>query len=141
MNVKRILLAVDGSVHSEHARDAAIDLAEKYGAGIMVVHGYESMPAIDDSQFLGDVDEINKTMARRAQSFVDEVAGNIPGVEVTTRTVNGNIAEGIAELAEKEGCGMIVMGSRGLSDFKGLLLGSMAHKVLQLAKCPVLIAR
>ena len=141
MNVKRILLAVDGSVHSEHARDAAVELAGKYGADLVVVHGHEGMPALDESSYLGDVDQINETMAKRAEAFVEGFAKSIRGVEVTTRIVSGNVAKGIAELAEGEGCGLIVMGSRGLSDFKGLLLGSMAHKVLQLAKCPVLITR
>ena len=50
-------------------------------------------------------------------------------------------AEGIIETAEDMKCDLIVMGSRGRSDIEGLLLGSVTHKVLTLAKVPVLVVR
>jgi nucleotide-binding universal stress UspA family protein len=54
---------------------------------------------------------------------------------VTARLVTGNAADAIVAAAKKEKADMIVMGSRGFSDIKGLLLGSVSHKVSHLASC------
>lgn len=48
---------------------------------------------------------------------------------------DGRPSEQILELADKEHADMIVMGNRGFGDFKGLLLGSVSHKVAHLSKC------
>ena len=58
--------------------------------------------------------------------------------EISTRIMDGDPAHGILECAEKEQADLIVIGSRGLSDLKGLLMGSVSHKVCQLAKCTCL---
>ena len=50
------------------------------------------------------------------------------------------VAEILAE-AEESGASVIVMGSRGVSDLTGLLVGSTAHKVLHLGRLPVLVIR
>jgi nucleotide-binding universal stress UspA family protein len=55
--------------------------------------------------------------------------------------VYGRAARVILELASAEGADVIVLGSRGLSDLAGLVLGSVTHKVLHLAHCPVLVVR
>jgi nucleotide-binding universal stress UspA family protein len=48
---------------------------------------------------------------------------------------DGNPSEQILRYAKKEAANLIVMGSRGLSDLKGLLMGSVSHKVCQLSTC------
>jgi nucleotide-binding universal stress UspA family protein len=53
----------------------------------------------------------------------------------------GHVAKAIVEAAEANDIDLIVMGSRGLSDIQGLLLGSVTHKVMQLAHVSVLVAR
>ena len=58
------------------------------------------------------------------------------GVKKVTQTVEeGNPAKIILALAESAGVDMIVMGSRGLSDLKGILVGSVSQKVSQLSTC------
>ena len=53
----------------------------------------------------------------------------------------GKAAKEIVDEARDAGCDAIVMGSRGLSDWAAALVGSVAHKVVSLAHCPVVIAR
>ncbi len=60
---------------------------------------------------------------------------------VTTAVVAGDAADSILECAKAEHADLIVMGSRGLSDFKSLVMGSVSHKVTANAACGVLIAR
>jgi nucleotide-binding universal stress UspA family protein len=64
--------------------------------------------------------------------------GDIGNVEVRTVIEDGDPADRILEVAEREKADLIVMGRRGLGDLKGLLLGSVTHKVAQLSKCPCL---
>jgi nucleotide-binding universal stress UspA family protein len=54
---------------------------------------------------------------------------------VTTQVAEGNPAKEIAALAKSKGTDMVFLGSRGLGDFKGLLMGSVSHKVMHLAPC------
>jgi len=66
------------------------------------------------------------------------------GVNVHAKKINGYhglVANQIVSIGTENGVDLIVMGSRGLSDVAGLFLGIVAHKVLHLAGCPVLIAR
>ena len=53
----------------------------------------------------------------------------------------GRAAQEIMDVAVTEDAGLIVMGSRGMSDWQGLLVGSVAHKVVHLSSVPVLIVR
>ena len=51
------------------------------------------------------------------------------------------VGEAIVEIANNEKADLLVLGSRGLSEFKGMLLGSVSHKVLQRSDCPVLVIK
>ena len=55
--------------------------------------------------------------------------------------ISGKVAQEIMDVAASEDAGLIVMGSRGMSDWQGLLIGSVAHKIVHLSSVPVLIVR
>ena len=63
------------------------------------------------------------------------------GVPFEARILEGPPAEAICRVADVRKAGLIVMGSRGCTDFQGLLLGSITHRVLHAAPCPVLVIR
>lgn len=63
------------------------------------------------------------------------------GIKTESAVLIGNPAEEICTFAAKGKYDLIVMGSRGLNEMKGLLLGSVSHRVLHLAPCPVLIVK
>ncbi|HET8525079.1 MAG TPA: universal stress protein [Actinomycetota bacterium] len=130
----KILLAVDGSEHSERATAAAADLATKSAGTVYVLHVHEA----------GLVAPVETNT--EAKVIVDQAMKQLEadGVQVTGDAVSarsGSIAPTIIEAARSLGSDLIVMGTRGLSDFSGLLVGSIAHKVIQHADCPVLVVR
>lgn len=134
----KILLAVDGSDHSRKALDAAREFAGLSGAEVLVVHFQER-----DISKAGVYDLETGTegvqLVRSAEAMLEKAG-------VSTRTVTrpimyGNAAREILAEAAVFEPDLIVMGSRGLSDFMGLLVGSVAHKVMHFAACPVLVVR
>ena len=135
---ERILLAVDGSEHSMKAVDVAGDLARRYEGEVIVLH-------VREHEITWGAD-IDIETADEARSLVDGVvrvlkdAGtNVRGEVV--RVPLGQTPRAILDMARDEGAGLIVMGTRGLSDWGRLLMGSVAHKVVHLAEVPVLVVR
>jgi nucleotide-binding universal stress UspA family protein len=134
----KILLAIDGSDHSARAIPVAADLARTNGAELVVLHVREH-----ELTWAGDVDIES---APEATELVDRVVRELKDAEVSVRgevlrAHHGQIPRVILDVARSEGADLVVMGTRGLSDWGRLLLGSVAHKVVHLAECPVLVVR
>lgn len=134
---KHILLAVDGSAWSVHAKEAAAALPNGGGSEILVLHireievtrGEHATEDSDDAMILVD-------------SVVADLRGR--GLKVTGEARNatsGQVAPSILAVAKEFNADIIVMGTRGLSDFSALLVGSVAHKVINHAECAVLVTR
>ena len=130
----KILLAVDGSEHSDRATAAAADIATKSSGTIHVLHVHEAglvLPVETNTEAQDVVDRALKQLeADGVEASGDAVAAR-----------SGSIAPTIIEAAHAHGCDLIVMGTRGLSDFSGLMVGSIAHKVIHHADRPVLVVR
>ena len=136
----RILYATDGSDHARKALDYTRELATLMKAEVIVVHAYASI-----SDILGEP-EYDRVLQRRleaATEVLEEAAGALEaaGIPVVRELLEGPMAEAILRVAEVRECDLIVVGARGLSDLQGLLLGSVSHKVIQHAACPVLVVR
>lgn len=135
---ERILLAVDGSDHSKKAVPVAGDLARRYGGEVIVLHVREH-----EVTWGADIDV---ETADEARALVDGVvrelkdAGTNARGEVV-RVPLGQTPRAVLDMTHDEGAGLIVMGTRGLSDWGRLLMGSVAHKVVHLAEVPVLVVR
>jgi nucleotide-binding universal stress UspA family protein len=136
--ISRILLAANGSEYSARAVRMAAEVAGRFGAEIIVFHAHEH------AMGRGGGYEV-ETLAE-ADALTDRVVRELKDVGLSARgqvrsCFYGHTAREIVGQAKDEGADLIVMGSRGLSDVAGLLLGSVAHKVLQLAHVPVLVTR
>jgi nucleotide-binding universal stress UspA family protein len=136
--LEKILLAVDMSDHARKAVPAAAELAKAGGGAVDVLHVRELYYPVPPT-VVGDSPE-------EAQQLVDSVVEELKKTGVTAdgavrTSTGGSPTSVILEQAREVGAGMIVLGSRGLSDLGGLLLGSVAHKVIQLSTCPVLVVR
>lgn len=135
---QKVLLAVDGSEHSAKAVPVAADIAKKSDGEVLVFHVREYQVARGGAYPLEN--------GLQAQELVDEVTASLSAEGVKARGIVephivGQAARAILNEAAAEGADAIVMGSRGRSDLAGLLLGSVAHKVIQLSHCPVVVAR
>lgn len=140
MQIKRVLLPVDGSSCSDRAVNYAVGFCELIGAEAVLLHSHKSLP-----QTLGkpNFDEAMDRLASEAQDVLRpyEETLSLTGVKYLSRIVSGPTAEVIFDVATAEGCDLIIMGSKGKSDLEGLMVGSVTHKVLHLAPCPVLVIR
>jgi nucleotide-binding universal stress UspA family protein len=142
----KILVAVDGSESSERAASVAAELAAKHSDRALVLHVREWRMAGAGGWPAGSIGAVELEEPNEAAELVRlilkrfESEGATATAEVRPGT-HGSVAAQILDIAKKEGVGLIVMGSRGLSDLSGLLLGSVTHRVLHLAECPVLVIR
>ncbi|MCF6248006.1 MAG: universal stress protein [Desulfobacula sp.] len=140
MKVEKILNPVDGSEHSIHSTKYAIKLAGVFDAKIVLLHCHERFPIVlAEPYFQEAVDKINKASEKMIAPFVDMLEKSEVLFEV--RILEGVPGNKIPEVAKIEKVDLIVMGSRGVSDFAGLLLGSVAHQVLQKSEYPVFITK
>ena len=135
---EHILVAVDGSPKSEQTIVIAIDMAQRYTSTVTVVHvreyeRYEGSdvdmgPPISGEQLVGDV-------VTRFREAGLEVHGEL------RRVSSGDTPQQIVEVAEQAKADLIILGSRGMTEWKSLLLGGVATKVVHHATCPVLLVR
>jgi len=133
-----ILLATDGSAHSEAALDRALNFATITGGtltAVSVVDVYQ--------EFYAEAPEVVEQAENKAKEILELVGEKAEqaGVKTQAKVLRGNAAHEISALAEETGAGVIVMGSRGRSGLKKILLGSVAEKVIGLANCPVLVVK
>ena len=138
MKQKRILVAVDGSYYSEKVIKEAIEYAKLFRTEIVFVYCHRKYPRLMKQPYRDHmISEIRDETAETVQPYLDQLeAAGVPYIERLLETPAGVT---IAETAESEQCDLIIMGSRGLSNLQGLIIGSTTNRVLHLAKCPVLV--
>jgi nucleotide-binding universal stress UspA family protein len=134
---RKILVAVDGSPQSHAALRLAVDLAQRYRASLCLLHAF---PHVSDllgtpqyEHLLAARTLIGETLLDIARTQVGDAA------LVETQLIEGPPAPAILRVAQEEGYGLIVLGSRGQGQLAGLLLGSVSSAVVQRADCPVLV--
>jgi|SRR5579859_1436833 len=135
---KKILVALDGSDYSREALPTAIEIGKKFGSQLNVIHVAEH----DRGRAAAFTTETPAEATRLVAASVKQAkdAGLSAKGELLDRAA-GHVAEAIAATAAANSIDLIVMGSRGLSDAQGFLLGSVTHRVMQLVDVPVLVAR
>lgn len=139
--INKILIAVDGSEYSTRALDFACQMADKFDSAIHILHVPQGAAA-DRVMVLGGAslmihasrEEIEKAGRQLIESALEFARGKLPG-DITTELRGGDPAHEIISSAEENEVDCIVLGSRGLGDFGGLVLGSVSHKVNHLAPC------
>jgi nucleotide-binding universal stress UspA family protein len=137
-SIRRILVPVDYSTTSRIALEAAFSLGRSFGADLEVLHTWAEPGYIDPTLSV----DVNAVMARRAKEEMEVFLAEIEppsNVRLSYRVQNGIAWQVITELSESYD--LIVMGTHGRTGIQRLVLGSVAARVVQHAKCPVLTVR
>lgn len=140
MAASKILIPVDGSSHSLRATQYAVKIAKRLETDILLIHCHKAFPVTLGEPYLQKA--ITKRLEdsnRLLQEYRDLLQAE--GIAFEDRIFEGSPGSVICEAAKIEKCEMIIMGSRGRTDLQGLFLGSVAHRVLHTAPCPVMIVK
>jgi len=142
-NIDRVLLAVDGSPHASRAADYICKLHE---LGMPIEVELLNVPLPIPSEYVRRfiTDEMIENYHREegVPALRDSRAAlDSAGVQFDAHVVAGHAAEKIVQLARQHRCTRIVMGTRGLGAIAGLVLGSVAYKVIHLSPIPVTLVK
>jgi nucleotide-binding universal stress UspA family protein len=135
----RVLLATDGSPNATFAARSAIELCERTGSELHVVHVGEYLPT-----YFAYTEEEPAELRRNAQRLLEGQVESIRaagGAVAGTHLRLGRPAEQIIDLSEDLGVGVVVVGSQGHSALRRAVLGSVSESVVRYAHCPVFVVR
>lgn len=158
--IKSILVPVDGSEHSERAVMFAADLATAFEASISLLHvlgklsarkqlkDYLSALEADANLHEAEIESVRSALSESGEDAGKKVLADAErearrkGVEhVSTAIKDGDPAKEILRLMDTGKYDLIVMGRRGIGSIRGLLMGSVSHKISNLADCTVVTVK
>jgi nucleotide-binding universal stress UspA family protein len=139
--ISKILVAIDGSDASMDAADYTIPISKEYNAELYALHVIRA-----DVDLFGphETSEFMTRMRNEGEKYLNKVKlnANEKNIQIKTEIISSiNIAGGIVDYAEENNIDLIVIGTRGSSGFKKLLLGSVASHVVTYAHCPVMVVK
>lgn len=151
----KILVPLDGSEHSMRALDIAIQIAKKFNSKLTLIHVYSvsvrpvpvpepatfapGIPMMAPAEYSRVAEAVKSAGARILAEGAEKVKAE--GVEVDTLLREGHTVHEIVRAAEEGKFDLIVMGARGLSRIKEIILGSVSDGVIRNAPCPVLVTK
>lgn len=142
MKIESILSPTDFSDPSVRALRKANQIARHFGSELYLVHVVAPIPAVatapGPTSF--DVPMYRRTLEESAMDRLEKITDEVMDEEVNVHPIvaHGNASDQITEIAEDRGVDLIVVATHGESGWEKLLFGSVAEKVVQNAKCPVL---
>jgi nucleotide-binding universal stress UspA family protein len=143
IDVRLILVPIDFSPHAEAVIAWAAHLAEEHGSRIVLLHVYHLPVEFQQLEGAYLPPDFWSTVKSEAQQTLAQFANELRAKKIDVEAVvrEGYPASIIVEEAEERRADLIVIGTRGLSGFKHLLLGSIAERVVQKAPCAVLTVK
>jgi len=140
----RILVAIDGSPHSDEALDAAIDLAKRYASELTVLSIAPLVPVYmpsGNAYLAAPVTDTDTTPYRTLVEAAVKRARDGGVSSVTGVCQDGVVIDEILAFLDAHPADLVVVGSRGMSAAKRLLIGSISSALVAHAPCPVLVVR
>jgi nucleotide-binding universal stress UspA family protein len=142
----RILVAVDGSKSSMDAADYAIDMAKIFNAQLTTLTvSHISMSSYGLAALPDAIKQAKEKHALESKQWFDKVSQNAKrnDVQIRTELIDSQMSvDGtIVEYAESHDIDLIILGTKGRSGIKKLLLGSVATGVVKYATCPIMVVK
>jgi len=149
---QKILVGIDGSDKSLEAADYSITLAKNMGAQVIILNVLETEPWYFGEKAYEwaspeELDKVYEIEKARIQKILNDIKENAKtsGIESTTKILMVPRTDGtvkpILKYAEDEEIDLIVIGTRGRTGIKRMLLGSVASGVVTFAHCPVMVVK
>ena len=142
---ERILVPVDGSDGALAALGLAVEIQQTCGSELLILCVYRHYSLLEASTSMVRPDD-PESLDDSMRAFAGEVVAQAKAAaaERGAKDVRGFVKSGppartIVGFAKERDIKLIVLGSRGLGDLEGFLLGSVSHKVTSLAGCPVMV--
>jgi nucleotide-binding universal stress UspA family protein len=133
-----IVCGVDDSEGARKATRVADDLARKLGARLVLVHGTPIAPSV----LYGvpfDNDAFQREALAEAERLLATSSEMCSAPDVVVRAERGEPARALAHVIEEEDAYLLVVGTRGRGAMRSVILGSIAHEMLAVATCPVVV--
>jgi nucleotide-binding universal stress UspA family protein len=140
---RRILAATDFSPTGEHACAVAASLAKQLGAELHVAHAFDIPLTVVTPYEVAIPDGLIRDSRAAARKKLDATVAGLrgEGVDAQPHLTEVPAAPAIADLARELSADLVVIGTRGRTGLKHVLLGSVAERTLRLAPCPVLTVK
>ncbi|MEO9181622.1 MAG: universal stress protein [Acidimicrobiales bacterium] len=134
---EKVLVAIDESNHAKSVIELGGELARTFNAEVRVLHVLET-------GFVGRAGSLNMENSDDAHKIVNDAVDMLQamGILVTGNVragLHGRLAVEINNEASDFGANLIIMGSRGLTDFEGLFVGSTSHRLMHVTDLPVMV--
>lgn len=138
-----IVIGNDGSGFAQEATRKGLWLAKKVGIPVRIIRAWSisnaPRPKTWEPGYVPPVEDFQAAVLERLEKDVAPLLAEYPDLEVVLETPHG--AAGRELIKASEGARLIVVGTRGMGGFSGLLLGSVSDQVVEHAKCDVLVVR
>jgi len=140
--MRKVLVPFDGSENSKRALQYVIDLDTR-PAEVHVLNVQHEPVIYGEYVTANMLEELNNSLLTKSRQVLTEAAEALQaaGVQHQTHAALGNVAEQVNDAVKRLGCDTVVMGTRGLGSFSGLMLGSVATRVIHEVSVPVLLVK
>ncbi|MGV8843356.1 MAG: universal stress protein [Pseudomonas sp.] len=143
--MRKLLIAFDGSDSSKRALQYVINFAHVHAATLDVhLLNVQHQPVLYGEYVTGEIyAQSQQSALAHAREVLQWPADRLQeeGITHKEHTVLGNVAEQVSSIAQQLQCDTVVMGTRGLGSFTGLLMGSVATRVVHEVPVPVLLVK
>jgi nucleotide-binding universal stress UspA family protein len=143
----KILCAIDGSRHSQWALDWLPHVCSPDDCSLLLVHAvdmaqFKSLSKLDRKTRLALVNLLECSLEGAARLLGGaELKASTSWDSIRAKLLRGHPAEAVVRSAKREQADLLVIGSRGVTEFQPMLLGSVSRKLLMQAPCPVLVVK
>ncbi len=137
---KKFMVPVDGSDSSMRAAEYCVELIRHISGEVLLLHSHRPFSALLGEPYLQmAINKVAKKSNQLLEPYRELFIKN--GIKFEELILQGSPGDVISKTAGLEKCDMIIMGTKGRSRLEGLVIGSVAHRVLRSAPCPVLVTR